>query len=81
MAYIYKTRKPKPSPSPFMIKLLWLKIKREGEALDSLLEIQNKWLDAEKEYFAWNRRSLAGDIYARSYDITQHIKELGYKIT
>lgn len=86
MAYIYKTKKPKPGISPFMVKLLWFKLKKQAELLNENLEYIERYggLEAaEKIHKEWNPNDLPLWYWLEKYqkDITDYVKQLGYKVT
>lgn len=86
MAYIYKTKKSKPSISPVQIKLLWFKLKKQAELLNENLEYIEHYggLEAaEKTHKEWNPNDLPLQYWTKKYpaDITDYVKQLGYKVT
>lgn len=86
MAYIYKTKKPKPSISPVQIKLLWFRLKKQAQLLNDSLEYVERYggLEAaEKIHKQWNPNALLLRYWIEKYraDITDYVKQLGYKVT
>lgn len=86
MAYIYKTKKPKPGISPIKVNLLWFKLKKQAELLNENLEYIERWggLEAaEKIHKGWNPNDLPLRYWIKKYqaDITDYVKQLGYKVT
>lgn len=83
MAYIYKTKKPKPGISPIKVNLLWFKLKKQAELLNENLEYIERYGSleaAEKVHKEWD---LPLRYWIKKYqaDITDYVKQLGYKVT
>lgn len=83
MAYIYKTKKPKPVKNP---RILWYKLRKASELLNDQLEFIERYggLEAaEKIHKGWNPNDLPLWYWLEKYqkDITDYVKQLGYKVT
>lgn len=80
MAYIYKTKKSKPVKNP---RILWYKLRKASELLNDQLEFIGRYGSleaAEKVHKEWD---LPLRYWIKKYqaDITDYVKQLGYKVT